>query len=78
MSKVIIVILLFALAVKPHSSLGQTPATQQGEDKVVSGTTEVIFDAIVKDKKGRPVTNLTVNDFAVFEDGVRHCFRSLW
>ena len=45
-------------------------ASQQGEEKLVSGTTEVIFDAVVKDKKGRPVKDLQSEDFQITEDGV--------
>ena len=70
MSKVIVVVLLFVLVVSPLSILGQTPSTQQGEEKVVTGTTEVIFDAVVKDKKGRPVKDLQAQDFQITEDGV--------
>jgi len=70
MSKVIIVVLVFVLVVTPFTILGQTPATQQVEDKVVTGTTEVIFDAVVKDKKGRPVKDLHAEDFQITEDGV--------
>ena len=70
MSKVIVVVLLFVLVVTPLSILGQTPSTQQGEEKVVTGTTEVIFDAVVKDKKGRPVKDLQAEDFQITEDGV--------
>ena len=70
MPKVIVVVLFFVLVASPFSSLGQTPATQQGEEKVVTGTTEVIFDAVVKDKKGRPVKDLQARDFQITEDGV--------
>src|SRR6266446_4468140 len=70
MPKVIVIILLFVLVVSPLSVLGQTPSTQQGEEKVVTGTTEVIFDAVVKDKKGRPVKDLKAQDFQITEDGV--------
>ena len=70
MSKVIVIILLFVLVVTPLSILGQTPATQQGDEKLVTGTTEVILDAVVKDKKGRPVKDLQAGDFQITEDGV--------
>jgi len=70
MSKIIVLVLLFVLVVTPLSILGQTPSTQQGEEKVVTGTTEVIFDAVVKDKKGRPVKDLQAQDFQITEDGV--------
>jgi VWFA-related protein len=70
MFKFNVFVLLFALVVTPLSIVGQTPSQQQGEDKVVTGTTEVIFDAVVKDKKGRPVKDLQAEDFQITEDGV--------
>src|SRR6266850_1252613 len=70
MSKVIAFVLLFVLVVTPLSILAQTPSTQQGEEKIVTGTTEVVFDAVVKDKKGRPVKDLQAEDFQITEDGV--------
>ena len=76
MSKVIIVVLLIAVVVTPLSILGQTPSSQQGEEKIVSGTTEVIFDAVVKDKKGRPVKDLQAADFQITEDGVQQEVKS--
>jgi len=76
MSKSIAVVLLFVLVVVPISTLGQTPSTQQGEEKIVAGTTEVVFDAVVKDKKGRPVKDLKSEDFQITEDGVAQEVRS--
>jgi len=69
MSRIIVVVLLFVLVLAPLSIPGQTPSTQ-GDEKLVSGTTEVIFDAVVKDKKGRPVKDLQAEDFQITEDGV--------
>src|SRR5260370_18340477 len=46
----------------------QTPADRQ---TVVTSTSEVRLDAVVKDKKGRPVKDLMAADFEVYEDGVR-------
>src|SRR6266550_2059714 len=43
----------------------------QEPERIVVERSEVVLDAIVRDKKGRPVTNLTIADFAVYEDGVR-------
>jgi VWFA-related protein len=70
MSKFIVFVLVLILVVTPLSVLGQTPSQQQGEDKIVSGTTEVIFDAVVKDKKGRPVKDMQAEDFQITEDGI--------
>src|SRR3989440_5778873 len=70
MSKVIVGVLLFVLVVTPLSILGQTPSNPQVEERIVAGTTEVIFDAVVKDKKGRPVKDLQAEDFQITEDGV--------
>src|SRR6267142_4148205 len=49
----------------------QSKSEPQEPEKIVVERSEVVLDAVVRDKKGRPVTNLTVADFAVFEDGVR-------
>src|SRR6185436_10177279 len=70
MSKFIVFVLVLMLVITPLSVLGQTPSQQQGEDKIVSGTTEVIFDAVVKDKKGRPVKDMQAEDFQITEDGI--------
>ncbi len=46
------------------------------EETVVVGTTEVLMDAVVKDKKGAVVKDLKASDFEVTEDGVRQEIRS--
>src|SRR3712207_6661914 len=48
----------------------------QDEEPVVVGSTEVLMDAVVKDKKGALVKDLQASDFEVFEDGVRQEVRS--
>lgn len=55
--------------------LGQT-RSQQPEQKIQIGTAEVPLDIIVKDKKGRPIRDLKVSDFEVYEDGVRQRIES--
>jgi len=45
------------------------PARQ--DEKVSVGTVEVLLDVVVKDKRGRAVTDLSVADFEVLEDGVK-------
>ena len=49
---------------------------QQGEERLVAGTTEVLLDVIVKDKRGRPVSDLKASDFQIMEDGVAQDIRS--
>ncbi len=45
-------------------------AGQQGDQKVVVNAGEVLFDVVVRDKKGRVVNDLRPSDFEVYEDGV--------
>lgn len=52
----------------------QDPA--QDDEPVVVGTSEVLMDAVVKDKKGALVKDLQASDFEVFEDGVKQEVRS--
>ncbi len=33
-------------------------------------TSAVVVDAVVRDKQGRPITDLTIKDFEILEDGV--------
>jgi VWFA-related protein len=51
-----------------------TPPEQEPEkqdiEKIVTGTNEVLLDAVVRDKKGHFVKDLHQSDFEVFEDGV--------
>src|SRR6267142_930676 len=49
---------------------------EQEVDRIVVGTNEVVLDAVVKDKKGRPVKDLKASDFEVFEDGVPQQLKS--
>ena len=41
-----------------------------------TGATLVVLDAVVKDSDGKPVTNLTKDDFTVVEDGVTQTIAS--
>jgi VWFA-related protein len=51
----------------PHS---QADATQRVRQSYTSTTTAILVDVVVRDKKGRPVTDLSAADFDVAEDGV--------
>ncbi len=58
------------------AALAQTPAPPGQGEPVFHGTTTLVpVDVIVVDRNGKPVTDLTQNDFAVFEDGVRQPIR---
>src|SRR5436305_2806791 len=58
-----------AMAVASHAQT--QPATgQQGDQKVVVNAAEVLFDVVVRDKKGRTVNDLSPTEFEVYEDGV--------
>ncbi len=65
---------LAARAQAPDASKPATPPTAGNEQAVATGTvirTEsriVLVDAVVTDKKGKYVPDLTQNDFKVFED----------
>lgn len=50
--------------------------TVRQDDKVAVGTVEVLLDVVVKDKRGRAVTDLAAADFEVFEDGVKQPIES--
>jgi VWFA-related protein len=53
----------------PQSTPPTRSAPQDDEDEVVRITTNLVqVDAVVVDKQGRQVTNLTADDFEIFED----------
>src|SRR3977135_3850674 len=72
--------LLIALVISissPFTIHAQKPqGKEQDVDRIVVGTNEVVLDAVVKDKKGRPVRDLKASDFEVFEDGVPQQIKS--
>ena len=55
---------------------GQTPSLQQPDEVIRVRTNEVRLDVVVKDKKGRPVKDLTSADFEIYEDGVQQRIES--
>ncbi|HEX8147544.1 MAG TPA: VWA domain-containing protein [Pyrinomonadaceae bacterium] len=71
------VLILAVTAASAFPRAWQNPQERaQDEETVVVGTTEVLMDAVVKDKKGVLVKDLKASDFEVYEDGVRQEIRS--
>src|SRR5262245_33660347 len=72
-------LLAFILILSSFQSLqGQNPAPSQRQDepKIRIGTAEVTLDAVVRDRKGRTVKDLTSSEFEIYEDGVRQQIES--
>jgi len=69
--------ILFALV--SLGALAQTPSQkpQTGEiPRIQGGTEEVVLDMVVRDKKGKMLTNLEKNDFTVFDNGEQRAIKS--
>ena len=49
----------------------------QAESSVVLSANEVLVDVVVRDRKGRPLKDLSPSDFQVFEDGKRQQVESV-
>ncbi|HST51723.1 MAG TPA: VWA domain-containing protein [Pyrinomonadaceae bacterium] len=66
------ILVLLASAAAGLPALAQTTQNKDQQEEVVRvGSSEVVLDAVVRDKKGRVVKDLSPSDFEVFEDGVR-------
>jgi VWFA-related protein len=63
---------------KPATQNPPQPQTQTSEDKddIVKITTNLVQVDVVVTKDGKPVTNLTTDDFEIFEDGKRQTITS--
>src|SRR5947208_2133673 len=68
-------VLILQLCLCAPNALGRVNAQDRQpsqDDEGLSLTTHLVnVDVIVKDKKGKYVTDLTAQDFTVFENGVR-------
>ena len=58
--------LVLPIALTCASTHAQQPATPTFGTR----TSAVVVDAVVRDKQGRPITDLTIKDFEILEDGV--------
>jgi VWFA-related protein len=52
------------------------PAEQKSDKQITLGTSEVLLDVVVRDKKGKPVKDLAAADFEIYEDGVKQDIKS--
>lgn len=59
------------LALSGPALTSQTPAPRSDGQALTSGATAILVDVVVRDRKGKPVTDLAAEDFEVEEDGVR-------
>jgi VWFA-related protein len=69
----------FLLALVSLGALAQTPSStpQTGElPRIQGGTEEVVLDMVVRDKKGKLLTNLERNDFTVIDNGEQRTIKS--
>jgi VWFA-related protein len=73
----LIIVLTLGPILKADAQQPTSGANAQADRQtVVVNTSEVRLDAVVKDKKGRPVKDLTATDFEILEDGVRQEIQS--
>src|SRR3954454_15905826 len=66
------VILLIFVAFVPERELVALRSDQQAAQQrqaITSTTTAILVDAVVRDRNGHPLTDLSANDFELFEDG---------
>lgn len=54
-----------------------TPAQSPAPPTFRADTTAIVVDVIVRDKKGRPITDLAIGDFELREDGVPQQIRAM-
>jgi VWFA-related protein len=60
------------LAAIPVQTQNKNPQQTQDQDEVIKVTSNLVnFDVMVKDKKGKAITDLKAEDFSLFENGVQ-------
>jgi VWFA-related protein len=62
--------LVVALSAFPAAQAQQQPPVPRASGVVQAETVAILVDVVVRDRKGQPVTDLTSNDFELYEDGV--------
>ncbi|HEV8430256.1 MAG TPA: VWA domain-containing protein [Pyrinomonadaceae bacterium] len=58
------------------TALAQTQRPGDQQDRIVISKDEVLFDVVVRDKRGKIIKDLTEADFEVYEDGVKQDINS--
>src|SRR5262245_11489109 len=78
LSLIAVGVIFAANAQEPAKSSGQAqkPRTSDQGAAVRIGSEEVLLDVVARDKKGRPVTDLKVDEIEVYEDGVKQQINS--
>src|SRR5215467_6222554 len=69
MKKLAVMFLAVAVAALALAQDPSKPAHQ--DERYAVNVVEVLLDVVVKDKRGRSVTDLSAADFEVFEDGMK-------
>jgi VWFA-related protein len=55
----------------PQGAPPPAPASGTAPQRFATGTTAIVVDVVVRDRKGAPITDLTPADFELLEDGVK-------
>jgi VWFA-related protein len=70
-TKCFVFFVFFVSFVSERAAVGRLSATQAQRPAITSAATAILVDAVVRDRTGKPLTDLSASDFEVFEDGVR-------
>jgi len=68
--RVVVVFTALTVTAWPVTRYGIYAAQERSPQPYSTATTAILVDTVVRDHKGRPVTDLAVGDFEVYEDGV--------
>ena len=67
----LVIFAIFLAAIPIHSQGQKEPRKSPDQDEVIKVTSNLVnFDVMVKDKKGKAITDLKLEDFALSENGV--------
>jgi VWFA-related protein len=69
-ARALILILLLCISPSPLTAR-QEPAPSPPKQNFRAAVAAIVVDAVIRDSKGKPITNLRKEDFELLEDGVR-------